>query len=346
MKKEKYLEKLEAIKGKTITLIYSFRGEQEDGMKQYDAWKSDVIGDWLSAIEEINCLPLIMDVRTFVFKAMNNSLPQTDFVVNLCNGTVSLSTLGLVPSTCGFLNVPCIPCNAYVSLAGENKHYSNLIARSSGMNVPKDLDISDNNGIFRPIGFGSSKGVVKNPDQAHINTYESYVYQEFIKGFDITTPIMYNPLTDQLEVMPAVVYYPNSKDNSWFLGEEEKEKHMGYEKICVNLSEDAKYHYINMAKSLLVDTYCRIDARIKCESVSDLIKKKEAPIEHSDLFFLEINPMPTIKENINFHTSLKSLTYEYEMKTCWDLYSSYIQNSTLTGFILSNSIMAYLKAKH
>ncbi|MBR2137773.1 MAG: hypothetical protein IKL10_10855 [Clostridia bacterium] len=346
MKQEMYLSLLDELRGKTIILVYSFRGEQEEGLKQYDAWKSDVISDWLSAIEEIGCLPLIMDVRTFVFKAMNNSLPQTDFVVNLCNGTISLSTLGLVPATCGFLNIPCIPCNAYVSLVGENKHYSNLIARAKGMNVPRDLNINDNGGIFRPIGFGSSKGVVKNPSQEHINTYRSYVYQEFINGFDITTPIMYNPLSEQLEVMPAVVYYPNSKDNSWFLGEEEKSKHMGYEKICVNLSDEAKCYYINMAKSLLVDTYCRIDARIKCKSISELIDRKNRPIEHSELFFLEINPMPTIKKNINFHTSLSSLTDEYNMKNCWDLYSSQIQNATLTGLILSNSIMAYFKAKH
>lgn len=346
MKKNMYLKMLETLIGKTIILVYSYRGEEAEGIKQYDVWKSDVISDWLSAIEELGCLPLIMDVRTFVFKAMNNSLPHTDFVINLCNGTISLSTLGLVPSTCSFLNIPCIPCNAYVSLVGENKHYSNLIARSAGMNVPKELNISDNSGIFRPIGFGSSKGVVRNPSQQHIDTYKSYVYQEFINGFDITTPIMYNPMSEQLEVMPAVIYYPNIDDNSWFLGEEEKAKHMGYTKICMHLSDDAKQCYIDMAKSLLIDTYCRIDARIKCKSTSDIIERKNKPIEHSELFFLEINPMPTIKKGINFHTSLSYLTDEYEMKSCWDIYSSKIKNATFTGFILSNSIISHLKAKH
>lgn len=341
-----YYATLERLKGKTIILVYSYRGEQERGMKQYDAWKGDVISDWITAIEELGCFPLVMDVRTFVFKAMNKSLPHTDFVANLCNGTISLSTLGLVPATCSFLDIPCIPCDANIALTGENKLYSNLIATAKGMNLPKQLDISDKTGIFRPIGFGSSVGVVRSPDKKHIESYKSYVYQEFINGFDITTPIMYNPLVDDLEVLPAIVYFPESEDNNWFLGEKEKAQHNGYEKICVNLSDEAKEVYIGMAKALLINTYCRIDARIKCDSISELKCKKEKNINHSDLFFLEINPMPTIKKNINFHTSLEALSDNYSMKKCMDLYFSCVKHASLTGFILSNAIIANFKAKH
>lgn len=346
MKQNMYFSMLEELKGKTIVLVYSYRGEQEIGMKQYDAWKGDVVTDWITAIEEIGCFPLVMDTRTFVFKAMNKSLPHTDFVVNLCNGTISLSTLGLVPATCSFLDIPCIPCDASVALTGENKLYSNLIAIAKGMNVPKQLDINDKSGIFRPIGFGSSKGVVRSPDKKHIEGYKSYVYQEFINGYDITTPIMYNPLVGDLEVLPAVVYFPSSEDSNWFLGEKEKAQHKGYEKICVNLGNEAKEAYINMAKTLLVNTYCRIDARIKCDSISELKCKREEPIDHSDLFFLEINPMPTIKRNINFHTSLESLSDDYSMKKCLDLYKSCVEGASLTGFILSNAILANIKAMH
>lgn len=341
-----YLSMIEELKGKTIVLVYSYRGEQEKGAQQYDAWKGDVISDWITAIEEIGCLPLIMDMRTFVFKAMTNSLPHTDFVVNLCNGTISLSTLGLVPSTCSFLDIPCIPCDSSIALIGENKLYSNLIASIKGLNVPKELDIQDKSGIFRPIGFGSSKGVVRGPNKNHIELYHSYTYQEFINGYDITTPIMYNPILQDLEVLPAVIYFPTSEDCNWFLGEKEKDQHKGYKKICTSLSSKAKKVYIDMAKSLLINTYCRIDARIKCSSINELKCKIREPINNSDLFFLEINPMPTIKRNINFHTSLESLSDEYSMKQCLDLYISCVNNASLTGFILSNAILANIKAKH
>lgn len=33
---------------------------------------------------------------------------------------------------------------------------------------------------------------------------------------------MYNPLVDDLEVLPAIVYFPESEDNNWFLGEKKK----------------------------------------------------------------------------------------------------------------------------
>lgn len=337
---------IEELKCKTIILVYSYRGEQEDGMKQYDAWKGDVITDWITAIEEIGCFPLVMDVRTFVLKAMNKSLPHTDYVVNLCNGTITLSTLGLVPATCGFLGISCIPCDASVALVGENKQYSNYIATATGLNVPKRLEVNDQSGIFRPIGFGSSKGIVRNPSKEHIKLFDSYLYQEFINGYDATTPIMYNPLIEDLEVLPAVVYFPSNKDSNWFLGEQEKAQHKGYEKMCLNLSVEAKDAYINMAKALLINTYCRIDARIKCDSIDELICKKEQPINRSDLYFLEINPMPTIKKNINFHTSLESLTNDYSMKECLNLYYSCVKNASLTGFILSNAILAIIKATH
>lgn len=341
-----YLSMIEELKGKTIILVYSYRGEQENGAQQYDAWKGDVVTEWITAIEEIGCFPLIMDMRTFVFKAMVNSLPHTDFVVNLCNGTVSLSTLGLVPSTCSFLDIPCIPCDASVALTGENKLYSNLIASIKGLNVPKELDIHDKSGIFRPIGLGSSKGVVRNPNKSHIELYPSYTYQEFVNGYDITTPIMYNPILKDLEVLPAVIYFPTNENCNWFLGEKEKFEHMGYKKTCISLSREAKKVYLNMAKALQVNTYCRIDARIKCNSINDLKCKTKVPINIADLFFLEINPMPTIKHNINFHTSLESLSEEYSMKECLNLYVSCIKNASLTGFILSNAILANIKAKH
>ena len=49
------------------------------------------------AVEELHCMPLIMDIRTFVQKAMNNTLPYIDYVINLNNGTINISVLGVVP---------------------------------------------------------------------------------------------------------------------------------------------------------------------------------------------------------------------------------------------------------
>ena len=61
--------KLIELKGKTIALVYIFEKETADGFNHFLIWKDKVLTGWLSAIYELNCLPYIIDVRTFMQKA-------------------------------------------------------------------------------------------------------------------------------------------------------------------------------------------------------------------------------------------------------------------------------------
>ena len=323
--------------GKTIAIIYIFEGEDALGYKHYETWKTDVISSWMFAVEEIHCIPLIMDIRTFVQKAMDKSLPQIDYVINLNNGTTNISTLGVVPSICSFLNIPCIPCNTTTIVCGEHKKISNIMAENNGINVPKCLDKLDNTGIIRPIGLGSSLGVKRGYHQLE-NT--EFIYQEFIKGYDITTPILYNPITSELEVLPAILYISNTFNVEWFLGEDEKRLHQGYTKKVVELSLTAKEAYLNLAKEMGVTSYCRIDARLYCECEEELSLLLNEAIPKDKLYFLEINPMPTIKNNINFHTSMDELDETNSIYACYSIYKELVPQATHTGFILACSMLS------
>lgn len=344
MDKQEYKECLQNLFGKTIAVIYIFEGEDAIGYEHYESWKTDVISSWMFAIEELHCLPLIMDIRTFVQKAMNKSIPYIDYVINLNNGTKNISTLGVVPSICSFLNIPCIPCNTTTIVCGEHKRMSNIIAESIGLNVPPTLSPNDNTGIIRPIGLGSSLGV-KRGFHAQVDS-NAFIYQKFIKGFDITTPLLFNPFTCGLEVLPGVLYTPNKLDIEWFLGEDEKRLHQGYRKEIAHLSKNAKQTYISLAKEMGVTTFCRIDARLYCESKDELsaLLADEIPLDR--LYFLEINPMPTIKNNINFHTSMDELCHKYSLYACYEAYKEVIFKTTHTGFILSCSMLSLLTARH
>lgn len=336
-----YKEALCSIYGKTIAIVYIFEGDKAEGYKHYESWKSDVISSWMFAVEELHCLPLIMDMRTFTQKAMNNTLPYIDYVINLNNGTFNISVLGVVPSICSFLNIPCIPCDTTTIVCGENKRISNIIANYIGLNVPKNLDKTVVNGITRPIGLGSSLGVKKITNIV-TQKNSNYLYQEFIRGCDITTPLLYNPLTTKLEVLPGVLYFPDIFDADWFLGEDQKRNHSGYTKKIANLSPEACQKYISLAGELGINTYCRIDARLKCDDIDELhfILQHMIPLER--LYFLEINPMPTIKAHINFHTALDGLTEQNSLYACYDAYKELVQNASHTGFILSNAIISNL----
>lgn len=82
------------------------------------------------AIEDLRCHLLIIDVRTFVEKAMNKTLPHIDYVLNMNFGTFDLSAMALIPSTYSVLGIPCIPCSANTIIEGENKLFSLLDMRS------------------------------------------------------------------------------------------------------------------------------------------------------------------------------------------------------------------------
>lgn len=101
-----YMTFLKKMRGKTIAIVYIFEGENAPGFKHYWIWKSDIITGWMNAVQELECLPFIIDVRTFIQKAINQTLPHIDFVLNLNCGSYDLSSMSLIPSMCSFLSIP------------------------------------------------------------------------------------------------------------------------------------------------------------------------------------------------------------------------------------------------
>ena len=212
MEKKDYLNQIQAIKGKTIGIIYVYEKLDSQAKRHYDAWEGDVLSNWIHAVYELHGLPLVMDVNTFTEKMTHHSLPPLDYVVNLCNGFFDLPSLGLVPSLCAYYSIPCIPCSSDLLLIGENKPLSNLIASTCGFRLPQQLSEESEKSITRPFYLGSSKGVYRGKKGArNINTF----IQEFVPGFDTTVPVMFNPLDEELVVLPAVGYLPTNLDPNW-----------------------------------------------------------------------------------------------------------------------------------
>lgn len=324
-------EKMISIKGKTIAIVYIFEGDNKDGMEHFFVWKANIISLWLNAIQHIECFPLILDVRTFVDKAINKTLPHIDLVINLNSGTSDLSVMGLVPSVCSSINVPCIPCNAPAILAGENKKTSNHIARAIGLNVPKDLEHNVEDGIFRPINLGNSLGVKRE-----YNNHSEGIYQEFIKGYDITTPLVFNPLTNKLDLLPTILYVPDSKNNTWYNGEYEKQTRSGYSMKCIDVDDKLKSKYIELSKEIMTKSYCRIDARI-CTSDSP---ESITTAAFDNTFFVEINVMPTIREYNNFVFSYNSIDELSDFNLIKELQKKVFNCNDIHSFLLINSILS------
>lgn len=332
-----YHEMLDSIRGKIIAIVYNFGREPAPGYSIYESWKADVISSWLVAVDELGAIPLVLDARTFISKVVNNTMPQIDYVVNLCNGLKDISVLGTVPVICAFAALPCVPNNAKTIMVGEDKRISNYLACFSGINIPKETPIESNKGIIRPISLGSSIGVVRTPVSRP--AYD-YICQEFIEGYDVTIPIMYNPLCEDFEVLPGVLYLPRHVDPEWFLGEKEKQLHAGYEKIGIDVPMSIQKALLKLAKLFQVDTYCRVDTRIRTTEILSRDEISRFSFELKDMYFLEINTMPTIKEGINFHTAIASMGAGNRLSDAFDLYKIHIKEPSMTGFILASSILA------
>lgn len=333
-----YSEMLESIKGKTIAIVYFFEGEDAPGAQHYHVWKSDVIALWMQAVESLRCIPLILDVRTFVEKALSRTLPPINYVLNLNCGSWELSPLGLVPSTCAFIGVPCIPCDAVTIVTSENKLLSNIIAAGSGLNVPQKLPSTDNRGIFRPLSFGSSYGVMRGQVT---NQYGCGIYQEFIPGFDITTPIVFNPITEAFDEFPSIIYVPDSGNMEWFFGEDEKNTGTGYRRESIlSLSVELKAAYTDFIKTMGIKTFCRIDARLRADSIAAIEDICNRPLGIEDLYFVEINSMPTIKKNNSFGFCYSQIQPGNAFYSCVLQHKEYIQNSSVHSFLLSCAMLA------
>lgn len=325
---------LSHIMGKTIAIVYIFEGDDASGFSHFFIWKSKVISKWMEAVQDLKCIPLILDVRTFIDKAINKTLPHIDYVINLNSGTYSLSSMALVPSMCSSIGVPCIPCNATTIVTGEEKNLSNYIAMGIGLNVPEYLPQNDPNGIFRPINLGNSLGVVLGS----VPQEEKGIYQRFVSGYDITTPMVYNVEKGQMDFMPTVVFYPQNNHSKWYYDEKKKHSQSGYTFKTVHLDDKTKKKYKELVDVMGIKTFCRIDARVtKFIKIND-----DLCTNFSDTYFVEINVMPTVRENNSFHFSYNSIDvgkpfYEYISEL-----RQVVSNPSVNCFLLSSSMAAFL----
>ncbi len=327
------------LQGKTIGVIYTYEGESAPGFAHYHYWESDIISQWLMAIQQLRCKPFILDVRTFTEKAIAGTLPHLDYVLNLNCGGCELSPMALIPSICSFFHIPCIPCDSVAILTGENKRISNLAATATGLMVPKALPSHDPNGLFRPLNLGSSIGVKRGPLTGN---EPDGLYQEFIQGYDITTPIVYNPYTNKMDFMPTVLYLPEEESVDWYLGETYKNTRSGFKRETIFLlSDELKHKQLELIRNLSINTFCRIDSRIKCSSREHLMEILKQPLKLEDVYFVELNSMPTVWINNALSHSFSKIKEEHSLYSYIKLLEDFTKPCTIYNFLLSLSMQAY-----
>ncbi len=333
---------LRIVSGKTIAIVYIFEKEDAPGFNHYWIWKSNIITGWMNAVQELNCIPFILDVRTFVQKAIDRTLPQIDFVLNLNCGSFELSSMSLVPSVCSFLSIPCIPCNAIAIVTTENKEISNFIAAGTGLNVPATLSSDLETGIFRPLNLGSSLGVKRGSDD--VGKIQG-TYQEFIPGYDLTFPIVYNILEHDIDLLPPILFIPATMDPNWIYDKDAKEQDQGFSIYpLLKVDDEIRKAFINFAHVFPIQTYGRIDTRLRWNKSVLSEKIIDSTITLEDLFFVEINSMPTIEKDDSFEYAFEAANANsrHSFFNTTQEYKRNIKMPSINGFLLLSSIAALL----
>jgi len=269
------------------------------------------------ALERLDILPFYCDVDTFIEKAAMGSLPSCDAAISLNAGVRPVSNFALVPAVAQWYQIPVVPCTADVIMAGERKDLANAIAVKAGLRVPKTYEREDlfeakmeHSVIVKPRDLGGSYGLKKIAGTSLTETdfRGGKIVQKFIPGFDITVPIFTDATSGDTVVGDATVYVPSDADpTSWVYDRDAKDAYVGGEEVTsvvrqqFPLSECARDKVLDVCAAIGVDCFARVDFRMKIDRLDGL-----SSVTADCLYFIEINPMPTVCTGLAFVESFRS----------------------------------------
>ena len=229
-------------------------------------------------------------------------------------------------------------------MATENKKISNYVAIGNSIQTPKFLDLDNNYGIYRPTNLGNSIGIEKK----HFTEFnKAGIYQEFIPGYDITIPVAYNYLTQELDILPPTLYFPQTHNPNWIFDEKTKEKDEGLTRLqFTEIEKETKCELLKLFRTFGIKTYGRIDVRLKEENLlsGDVVKM---PFTFKNCYFLEINSMPTIESCDGFDLAFNAvlLNEKHSFYGCARNYVDNIKHPTINGFLLACSMLSLSTSK-
>jgi hypothetical protein len=266
----------------------------------------------VEAISALGIEPYIVDVDNYLVTDKLSS-GEIDLVVNLNSGATPISNVALVPSIAEWHRIPCFPNSADVLLVGERKDVCKQFF-SEWFHTPRDLtrlEISEGSVplIAKPKTMGNSRGVTRTLPKSETGQLTApqptlppdMIIEEFIEGYELTIPVIFDALEKDYIVLPGILYLPEvEQPTRWFLSYEDKIKRkIQVERRVLTLTAGVVDALKEASRAFQFQCLARFDFRWRTESPT-----LQSPTV-DDLFFLEINCHPTLKTNVNFILSVK-----------------------------------------
>lgn len=297
---------LDNIKQQVWAVVYSYDPPKCSRSLWFDRWRFDVINDYVEAVAFLGAEPLIIDVDSFIVSEKLRSR-EIDFVVNLNSGAKPLSNLGLVPSIAEWHGIPCFPNASDVLLAGERKDICKRFF-DAWFNIPAAVSVETaaagmEKFIVKPKTLGNSQMVSRAlPAGPEWRSWSrTMIIEEFIEGYEVTVPVIFDALSDEYVPLPPILYIPEvANPAEWFLSYEDKmNRAIKIERRIATLGAEVLDALVESSRAFDFKGLARFDFRWRTKTPDEL------PIHKNDLWFLEINCLPTLRTDVNFLKSVR-----------------------------------------
>ena len=141
-----------------------------------------------------------------------------------------------------------------------------------------------------------------------------------------------------------MIFLPECQSTDWFYGEQENINNSGYKRALIhNVSEEVGTHYRTLAKAFSINTFCRIDARFQYLHSITEDNVNKISLNLSDIYFTEINPMPSIRlTNNEFQLSFTARDNSSETEGVVRQLEHIVGHVTLHNYLLACSMLAHV----
>jgi D-alanine-D-alanine ligase len=291
-----------------------------DKSLHYDFDDIETITTLKHMLDSIGYQTVLLGNTEHIAQLFQNGQFQCDLVFNLVEGVKSRNREGLLPALLEIFKVPYIGTDAFGLSLALNKILTKMLAERLGILTPKYFTVKPGCSteslreslryvsmpvIIKPNFEGNSSGI--NVVQSTTEAIEKIIYtlrqyktsilcEEFILGREITVPFIGNELSEMIWEVTGV---DTQRHDEFWLNTEMKT--LGdYNNIILELPRGTKETFQSISTKLFLEIGCcdfaRFDYRLT---------------KSGEIFFIEVNPLPSLFVGGSFDTVGKHYGYTF-----------------------------------
>jgi len=260
---------------------------------------------------------------------------QPELIFNISEGTKGRFREAFWPSIFDELGIPYTGSDPYSLMLTLDKNLTKQVLRNTNVLMPQGALATQNNipdfsnfrfpVIIKPNFEGSSKGItqnsiIENPSDLNAKLNEALkkypegvLVEEYIEGIDITVPFLENLAEPILDAIEYIVDNEAVKDRRYKIYDYDL-KTLYYDNVSVEVAKIS-----DEIKNKLKEATQQIIKKVGCK---DLGRLDFRLTDDGQIYFLEINCLPSLDKEVGFFVSARNRQLEHK-----DVFNHIIQSA-------------------